>query len=54
MTKIRFDNVYYKYHYDDFAVFDGLSFTLDEAVNSVWCDVQCGKRNAVQAADGGT
>lgn len=43
MTKIRFDNVYYKYHYDDFAVFDGLSFTLDEAVNSVWCDVQCGK-----------
>lgn len=40
---IVFDKVTYKYHYDDFAIFKQLSFTLDGEVNTILCGEQGGK-----------
>ncbi len=40
---IVFDNVKYQYHYEQFPIFDGLSFTLHNGVNTILCDVQGGK-----------
>lgn len=43
MTEIGFCDVSFRYHYDDFAIFDGLTFALSAPMSSVWCDVQSGK-----------
>ena len=40
---IAFDNVTLRYHYDDFDLLKGASFTLVEGVNTVLADVQSGK-----------
>ena len=40
---IEFNNVWLQYHYDDFAVLKGASFTLREGLNTVLADVQSGK-----------
>ena len=41
--KIEFRNVTYRYHYDNMDVLSGASFTLDEGVNTILCDIQSGK-----------
>ena len=40
---IVFNKVTYKYHYDEFALFKQLSFTLSEPVNTILCGEQGGK-----------
>ena len=40
---IVFDNVTLRYHYDDFDLLKGASFTLQEGVNTVLADAQSGK-----------
>ena len=40
---IVFDNVKLRYHYDDFDLLKGVSFTLIDGVNTVLADVQSGK-----------
>ncbi|MCH5151410.1 MAG: ATP-binding cassette domain-containing protein [Clostridiales bacterium] len=40
---IIFDNVTLRYHYDDFDLLKGASFTLADGVNTVLADVQSGK-----------
>ncbi|MCM1289419.1 MAG: ATP-binding cassette domain-containing protein [Corallococcus sp.] len=41
--RIEFDNVTLRYHYDDYDVLCGASFTLSDDVNTILCDVQSGK-----------
>ena len=40
---VEFNNVTYRYHYDDFDVLSGATFTLGDGVNTVLCDIQSGK-----------
>lgn len=40
---ITFNDVTFRYPYDDFDVLKGASFTLHEGVNTLLCDVQSGK-----------
>ena len=40
---IIFDKVTYRYHYEQFDLFKGLSFTLCEGVNTILCGEQSGK-----------
>lgn len=40
---IVFDNVTLKYHYDEYPLLKGVSFTLKNGVNTVLCDTQSGK-----------
>ena len=40
---IEFQNVCFKYHYEQYALFENLSFTLDKGRNTVLCDVLSGK-----------
>lgn len=40
---IEFQNVTLKYHYDEYSLFENLSFTLEEGLNTLLCDVQSGK-----------
>lgn len=40
---IEFQNVSFKYHYEDFSLFENLSFTLADGENTVLCDVMSGK-----------
>lgn len=40
---IEFRNVYLKYHYEKYPLFEDLSFTLQQGVNTVLCDMQSGK-----------
>lgn len=40
---ITFNDVTFRYPYDDFDVLKGASFTLHEEVNTLLCDVQSGK-----------
>ena len=40
---IEFKGVTLKYHYDEFALLKGASFTLRDGLNSVLCDTQSGK-----------
>ena len=40
---IVFDNVTLRYHYDEFDLLKGASFTLQEGVNTILADVQSGK-----------
>lgn len=40
---IEFCNVTFKHHYDDFALLENASFTLQNGTNTVLCDVQSGK-----------
>ena len=40
---IIFDKVTYRYHYDQFELFKGLSFTLPKDVNTILCGEQGGK-----------
>lgn len=40
---IVFDKVTLRYHYDDFDLLKGVSFTLNEGVNTVLADAQSGK-----------
>lgn len=40
---IEFDNVHLHYHYDEFELLKGATFTLCDGVNTVLCDMQSGK-----------
>lgn len=40
---IEFQNVSFKYHYEQFSLFENLSFTLTDGTNTVLCDVMSGK-----------
>ena len=40
---IEFRDVTLRYHYDEYSLFENLSFTLPDGVNTVLCDVQSGK-----------
>ena len=40
---ITFNDVTFRYPYDDFDVLKDASFTLHEGVNTLLCDVQSGK-----------
>ncbi len=40
---IEFQNVSFKYHYEQYALFENLSFTLNDGTNTVLCDVMSGK-----------
>ncbi len=40
---ILFDNVKYRYQYEQFELFKGLSFTLQQGVNTILCGAQSGK-----------
>ena len=40
---IVFDNVWLRYHYDEFDLLKGASFSLVDGVNTVLCDYQSGK-----------
>lgn len=40
---IEFQNVTLQYHYEQYSLFEGLSFTLLDGLNTVLCDVQSGK-----------
>lgn len=40
---IEFQNVSFKYHYEQFSLFENVSFTLCNGVNIVLCDVMSGK-----------
>lgn len=40
---IVFDNVTYRYHYEQFELFKSLSFTLHDGVNTILCGEQGGK-----------
>lgn len=40
---IVFDNVSLHYHYDEYTLLKNLTFSLNEGVNTVLCDVQSGK-----------
>lgn len=41
--RIDFDAVTLRYHYDNYDVLSGATFTLCEEVNTVLCDIQSGK-----------
>lgn len=43
---IQFIDVTFKHHYDDFALFQEASFTLQDGINTVLCDIQSGKTSA--------
>ena len=40
---VQFDNVTLRYHYDNFDVLTQASFTLQDGLNTVLCDIQSGK-----------
>lgn len=40
---IEFNNVHLKYHYDEFELLKGVTFTLQDGLNTVLCDWQSGK-----------
>lgn len=40
---IEFKDVVLQYHYDEFALLKGASFTLNEGLNTILCDTQSGK-----------
>lgn len=40
---IEFKNVTLRYHYEQYNLFENLSFTLTEGVNTILCDIQSGK-----------